>query len=418
MIAELTSLSEQTKQRMQQVGAVDLVIGLADPKAGEDPAALLSIVRRGLSGFSQLARTVVLAPDRSATGDGAIVEQDASVALFNYSLPPLNPSLSAAQNISGAYRVIWRISDELGARGCGVLISGVENLTPQWIYQLIQPVLERNFDLVTPYYVHRKFDAMLNSAILYPLTRAIYGKQVQNPLGPDFGFSAPLVQHLLRVDLAKSRTAGGNDLLLIEPTAVLAKLKICQSVLGTRTYPAIEGNELSSVLASILAPVFLGMEKDAAFWQHIRGSERVPVFGEHPTIEEQTVDVDVRRLLESFQLGYSSLQEIWGVVLPPTILLELKKLDRLAPEQFRIPDELWARIIYEFAMAYRQRTIARDHLLRAMTPLYLGWVASYALEMELGAITMEQRIERLCMAYENMKPYLVARWRSPDRFNP
>ena len=105
------------------------------------------------------------------------------------------------------------------------------------------------------------------------------------------------------------------------------------------------------------------------------------------------------------------------MVLPPTTLLELKKADRLPAEQFRIPDELWVRIVYDFALAHRLRTIARDHLLRAMTPLYLGWLASYARQVEAPGAAVQKHLELLCTAYENTKPYFVSRWRWPDRFN-
>jgi glucosylglycerate synthase len=30
----------------------------------------------------------------------------------------------------------------------------------------------------------------------------------------------------------------------------------------------------------------------------------------------------------------------------------------------------------------------------------------------------EDQIEELCMAYESEKPYLISRWRWPDRFTP
>ena len=64
-------------------------------------------------------------------------------------------------------------------------------------------------------------------------------------------------------------------------------------------------------------------------------------------------------------------------------------------------------------------TISRDHLLRALTPLYLAWVASYALEMRgQTRAAADGRLERLCLAFEAEKPYLVRRWRWPDRFNP
>jgi hypothetical protein len=100
-------------------------------------------------------------------------------------------------------------------------------------------------------------------------------------------------------------------------------------------------------------------------------------------------------------------------------LLELKKLTRCAPESFRMPDELWVRIVYDFALAYRLRTINRGHLMGALTPLYLGWVASYVQEVAIRSpLAAEQRFEQLARAYEEGKPYLVSRWRWPDRFNP
>ena len=124
-------------------------------------------------------------------------------------------------------------------------------------------------------------------------------------------------------------------------------------------------------------------------------------------------------MIESFQLGAQNLQDIWGIMLPPTTLLEIRKLSRLPAEHFRMPDDLWVRIVYDFALGHRIRTISRDHLLRSITPLYLGWIASYALEMETaGPAEIEARIERLARTYETSKSYLVSRWRWPDRFNP
>jgi glucosylglycerate synthase len=35
-----------------------------------------------------------------------------------------------------------------------------------------------------------------------------------------------------------------------------------------------------------------------------------------------------------------------------------------------------------------------------------------------SAADAEQRLERLARAYEDGKPYLLSRWRWPDRFNP
>jgi formate dehydrogenase maturation protein FdhE len=124
-------------------------------------------------------------------------------------------------------------------------------------------------------------------------------------------------------------------------------------------------------------------------------------------------------MIETFQLGFRNLQEVWSLVLPPVTLLELKRLSRAGADKFHLPDELWARVVYDFALAHRLRTLSRSHLLGALTPLYLAWVASYALEVSNASpAEAEHRIERLARAYEEAKPYLLSRWRWPDRFNP
>jgi hypothetical protein len=76
-------------------------------------------------------------------------------------------------------------------------------------------------------------------------------------------------------------------------------------------------------------------------------------------------------------------------------------------------------VIYDFALGHRLRILNADHLLRAMTPLYLAWVASYMLET--GAeddAAAAARLEKLARAFEEAKPYALSRWRWPDRFDP
>jgi hypothetical protein len=252
------------------------------------------------------------------------------------------------------------------------------------------------------------------------MTRALYGKRVNNPMGPDFGVSQRLFQRMLAA--RNGRATGGNrphPLASLTPMALCQNLQIAQVHLGTRCHPPTDWKNMSSVLADVLTPVFLDMERNAACWQRTRFSAAVPGIGESGPSGQDTGTVDTRPMIESFELGNRELQEIWSLVLPPSTLFELRKLSRLPLEQFRMPDELWVKIVYDFALAHRLRTISRDHLLRSMTPLYLGWVASYANDLlASGTTSPERRLERLSLAYEAGKSHLVSRWRWPDRFNP
>jgi hypothetical protein len=122
-------------------------------------------------------------------------------------------------------------------------------------------------------------------------------------------------------------------------------------------------------------------------------------------------------MLDAFRLAYVNLREIWSLVLPPNTLLGLKRLSVTDAATFRMPDSLWARIVYDFLLAYRLRTINRGHLLGALIPLYLAWVAGHV-NITASGVGSDSHLEAVAAAFEAEKPYLVARWRWPDRFNP
>jgi hypothetical protein len=112
----------------------------------------------------------------------------------------------------------------------------------------------------------------------------------------------------------------------------------------------------------------------------------------------------------------ADLAPIWEQALGRETVAELKPLQTASAAEFRIPDDLWVRVIFEAAMAYRARLMPREHLLKALTPLYLGRTATFVLETQgLTTGEAEGRIEQLCLAYESKKSYLVERWNREPR---
>jgi len=408
----MDAVSQPVIEQIEKAGGADLVVCILDPEHEDQAGAAVAMVREALAGLS--ARAVVL----SNNGAG-LPAPESSDAIFSSSLPAPGPSETRQSAVSHAYRTAFQVSGRLGVRACAVIASRFGAVTPQWIYRLVQPALELGFDLVAPRYTRHRMEGLLNRSVLSPLHRALYGEQLQNPMGPDFGLSGKLLQRAMGPDSGPPRGTESDPVASIVSTAASAGFQVCESHLGARTQPPTDWANLSALLAGVLGPVFLEMERQAAFWQRIRESIPVPGFGLPETASEDAGAVDVSRMIESFQLGTQNLQDVWGLILPPMTLMELKRLSRLPPNQFRMSDDLWVRIVYDFALGHRLRTISRDHLLRSITPLYLGWIASYALEMETaGPVEIDARIERLAKAYEAGKPYLVSRWRWPDRFNP
>jgi hypothetical protein len=418
---ELDAGTQPALEQIERFGGADLVVGILDLEQKEAGSAV-AILRAALGEWSKVERAVVVCVNGShgpAAPSPDVAEVSESLKVFSWTLPALGPAETPQQSMSDAYRNVLVLGGKLGVRACGVIASQTAAVTSEWISRLVRPALALGFDLVAPCYTRHKLEGLLNRSILSPLHRVLYGERLESPVGPDFGLSGELLQRVLGRDARPGRGTDGKPEASIASTAACNGLKVCESILGARTQPPTDWINLSSLLAQVLGPVFLEMEQQAPYWQSIRGSNAVPKFGTPEAVSDETGAVDVRRMTESFQLGNQNLQDIWGLVLPPTTLLELRRLSHMPADRFRMPDELWVRIVYDFALGHRLRTISRDHLLRSITPLYLGWIASYALEMETaGPAEIESRIEQLSKTYEATKPYLVSRWRWPDRFNP
>jgi len=392
----------------EQIGAADVVVGLV--KSSHDGPEIAQAIARIVESVPA-SRAVLLHPPYPIEG-AAPVPTNGNWQLISDARLGWDPT-AIAQSFGESFRAVFDATLKSGARGCAVIASDLSTVTAQRAELLLAPAGDQQFDLVAPCYARHPFEGLINRAIVYPLMRALYGKRIRNPLGPDFGISSRLIQRISSG--SKTRM---HPLVSLTAEAAAGNMTICQANLGQRSYSRPDLTNLSSVLAQVLAPVFLDVERYAPLWQHTRGSTPVPEFGQPMFVAGPENAVQVSRLVELFSLASRNLPEIWSMILPPSTLVELRRLAR-QEAGFRMPDEMWARIVYDFALSFRLRTINRDQMLRALTPIYLGWVASYALELEnTTPEAIEHRLERLCVAYETTKSYLISRWRWPDRFNP
>lgn len=418
-MVDIEAIPQETKERIEQIGAADLVIGISSGSGAEEIPTILGIMRAAITQPSP-PKTVLV----HASGLNLEDASDIDLAGTNgFRFMPCSvfqqeqlPAFSDGQLETS--RALFTISKSLGARACALLGSGLGVFSEKRLLRMIQPVMEQNFDLVVPWYARHRLDGLLNSGIIYPLTRSLYGKRIRWPSASDFAFSGRAVERYLVPAVPAYAASRRGQLIWLVTMAVCGGLDVCQARVKARDHAAKEMPDLSSVLAQILGPVFTDMERTASVWQRVRGSEAVRTFGAELDMPDEAAAGSVQSMIESFQRGFQNLREIWGLILPPATLFELKKLTRQATDVFRLPDELWARIIYDFALGHRLRVMNRDHLLRAITPLYLAWVASYALEVQTASVAgVERRVEQLCIAYETQKPYLLSRWRWPDRFS-
>jgi hypothetical protein len=406
------ALPEEIRSRVAALGRADTIVAFTAAALGSDGAT--GLIGRTAEGVGQLSPggTTVLVHGGGGDKAGTSAAEPVRVLPFPAGVADQVPRLGL--DAGQTYRTVFTVSQALGARACLIIGSDPAALSAHALRALAQPVLEGGADLVTPVYRRGRYEGLLNVAVVAPLFRALYGSRLRFPIGGDFGLSGALVARCLR-PLGSSR----GEAVWLTSEAACAGMQLAQAQLGVGFPAQREPGDASAVLAAVLGPVFQDIANRAPCWQRSRDSRSVQTVGPLNPPPPDTPAPDAARMLESFRIGYANLQDVWRAFLPPATLLELKRLTSLGSDAFRMADELWARIVYDSALAYRLGAINRDHVLGALTPLYLAWIASYTREAR-GASepVLAGRMERLGAAYESQKPYFVSRWRWPDRFNP
>src|ERR1700739_1351774 len=316
------------------------------------------------------------------------------------------PATDFANAISAAKENQARIVLMLG--------PGADSLSPAAMRDLANTVTESTFDLAIPHYSLPPNAGLVNSAILYPLTRALFGSRVRFPLSIDMAFSLRMAERLANTAQRFVNLNQADAILWPVSEAVVAGFSVDEVDAGGRVLPQPAEPNVNAILSLVTGSLFADIEAKAAFWQRPR--RLPPEQRPFPAIHGIDRDVDIAPMVEAFRLAFSNLQEIWSLVLAPNSLLGLKRLSVVEPAAFRMPENLWARVVFDFLVAYRLRTINRGHLLGALIPLYLAWVAGHINVVKSGT-SSEVHVEAVAAAFESDKQYIVSRWRWPDRFN-
>jgi hypothetical protein len=413
------NLQEHTAAQVREIAQADILVGIP---SFNNAATIGHVVKAAIAGLAKYfpdQRAVLVNSDGGSTDGTMEVVAQASVDLGPMLITDrqsfLHRIITPYHGIPGkgsAFRTVFEVARRLNVKACAVVDADLRSITPEWIELLVRPVLCEGFDYVAPYYLRHKYDGTITNSIVYPLTRALYGLQIRQPIGGDFGFSGKLAAHYADKHVWESDVARFGIDIWMTTEAVASGARVCQSFLGAKIHnPKDPAADLSAMLVQVVGAVFTSMEEHQGVWPAIQGSHPVQLFGFQYEVGVEPVNVNVDRMIASFRQGLADLRQIWEVMLSPEALTALLETEHMPLHSFQISDEVWAKAIYDCAAAFHRKLLNREHLIKAMTPLYLGRTASFVLETQgLTTREAEERIERLGVIFEREKPYLVDRW--------
>jgi len=407
-----TALREWPRQRLSEIGWADVVVGIPCFNSERTVAHVMKAASEGLSRHFAGKALLLL------VSDGGSTDYTREVAAKTKLARGVDKVVTIYRGVPGkgtSLRCIFEAASLLEAKACAVYDSDLRSITPEWVKALVEPVLTGGFDFVSPFYIRHKYDATITNNVARSLTQSLYGKRLKQPIGGDFGLSRRLYERLMKEDVWETDVAKFGIDIWMTTVAICEGMKICETALGAKVHdPKDPAASLGPMFRQVVGTLFAMMHKYENVWMKVRGSEGVPLLGEVPSIEPEVVDVSVPALVERFRTGLEHFGPVWKKVLADGRFEDLsRQLEPLAAGA-PFPVDLWVRIVYDFALAYRGWSGDRPPLIEMLVPIYFARIAGFVNESKsMTSAEADGVVEAQARRFEELKPEFVERWGKP-----
>jgi glucosylglycerate synthase len=455
-------LTPAIRDEIARLGSADIMVGIPSYR---NAATIGHVVRAAQAGlvqyFPDLRPILVNADAGSPDGTQRVVVETEPPGYVEQILlvHPKNrlarvsltyPEVDGVGGKGAALRTLFEIAAALDVGALVVVDSDLRSIVPEWIELLAGPILKGGYDFVAPLYSRYKYDGTITNTVTYPVTRALYGHRIRQPIGGDFGVSGDLVRDYLAQETWTTDVSRFGIDIWMTTTALTGGFAVCQSRLGAKIHdPKDPGSDLGPMFRQVVGSLLELAKNNAHRWLEIAGSHDVPAYGFERYADPPPLEVNTLRLLSQFHSGSLTVSDTWLRMLAPA---NHKGVVQLAEEAgamadaaahklglgtesgagsavagaapttdemsdavsgFHFPDDLWARVFYDLMVASAFGDIPTERLVAALVPIYFGRVGSFVIEnRRLSGEQAEERVERQAREFELLKPYLVERWQA------
>ncbi len=416
------ALDEQGLAEVRRVGDADIMVGI--PSFG-NADTIGYVVRAATAGMVQYF------PDLKpilVNSDGGSPDDTPRVAISTESPDYLEKVILVSprhklqrmsftyQGTSGkgtAVRGLLEVARELGVKAMVMVDSDLRSIVPEWIELLAGPILKGGYDFVAPMYARYKYDGTITNNISYPLTRALYGARIRQPIGGDFAISGDLVRRYLELDTFNELTARFGIDIWMTHSAINEGFAVCQARLGAKIHDAKDpASDLGPMFRQVVGTLFRLAGHYEERWLRVKGSHQIPEYGFERVVAPEPIKVSQEKLVDNFENARLAQANVWGEMLTAEQLDRVMSLTWDEPAQIHFAAELWIRCLYDTLVAYNRPGAEPERILAALTPLYFARTAGFITETaEMSTDQAEKVIDEQARQFEELKPYLVSRWR-------
>jgi hypothetical protein len=192
-------------------------------------------------------------------------------------------------------------------------------------------------------------------------------------------------------------------------------MQICQAYLGAPKIHRAKDYfmELSAFFRQLVSTMFFMMNEFSTEWSQTKWSKPTAIFGfdEGEILLPPECIVSREKLFYKFKTGFADNWDTFKSILAAENFQKLREIASLEMDFFEMPANLWARILFDFSISFKNKSCERTRLLELLFKLYQGMVLSYANKTAaMSNLQAQEVVEEICLHMEQTKPYIVDRW--------
>ncbi|MGD6850674.1 MAG: hypothetical protein ACQCN6_01275 [Candidatus Bathyarchaeia archaeon] len=406
-----SALSLDAHVYLHDIEKADILVGIPSFNNVLTASYVLSQVTKGLDQYFPDHRSVIFVSDGNS-------KDDTLNSVKRVNLPSQIKLIPAIyMGISGkgcAVRAIFEAASRLGVKSVALVDSDLRSITPEWVNLLVSPTLAGT-GFVAPYYNRRKYDGTITNFLCYPITASLFGKNIRQPIGGDFGLSIDLVKDLLASSMWELPDVSRFGIDIFETVTALAHgYEVKQAYLGIKEHDAKDpSSQLASMFRQVMNTLFTSIERYESVWRKIEGFSVTEMVGE-PKDEEtpQPIQVSLPNTVAAFKENYGLFSPIYKKCLREEVIAKYDEIRRIEEADVDFSPEDWAETVYSFIAAYHHAPLdQRDQLIDALRVLWIGRVAVFLKQTWDESREMaESRILEEVQVFGELKQQLIDKY--------
>jgi glycosyltransferase involved in cell wall biosynthesis len=411
MNKEDSALSLDAQVFLHDIEKADILVGIPSFNNVLTASYVISQVTKGLDTYFPNFRSVIFVSDGNSKDETLTSVKKLNLPSEVKLIPAIYMGISGKGR---AVRAIFEAAVRLNVKSVALVDSDLRSITPEWMQLLIAPTMAGT-GFVAPYYNRRKYDGTITNFLCYPLTKSLFGKDIRQPIGGDFGLSIELVKDLLDSPMWELPDVCRFGIDIFETYTALAKgYKVKQALLGVKNHDAKDpSSQLASMFRQVINVMFTSIECYESVWKTIEGASKTELFGDiKSNSTPEQIQVSLPATIEAFKNNYDSYTDIYKSFLEPEILNKFEQLRQNEISKVDFPSDIWAKTVYSFIAEFHKNPVyGRDKLIDALRVLWIGRIAVFLKETwEESEEQSEARIVKEAETFEKLKLYLIDKY--------